>query len=403
MAKPGDTVRYLNSTGGGVITKIEGKMAYVDDNGFETPVLLKELVVVLPAGHEPPTKGARLMFDQKAFDTGREDVKEDPKEERKRKEASHLSVRDALAAAGEKVVEQELPEEETDHGEKLNIVLAFEPTDLKNLGQSRFNAVLVNDSNYRLSFVFLGRGGDSHGWETIYASELPANESMDVAVFTHETLGRIERVAVQFVAWKKDKTFSMKAPVSVSRRLDLTKFHKLHCFRPGVYFDDPVIEIPIVSDDVAVRPLEVDAGEVEASMGGAPVKPGRKDARRDAERLAEKYRVDAPRKPKPHDDASNPHKLLPLVEVDLHIGELTDTTSGMQPADMLGMQLDEVRKVMKAHCRRKGQKIVFIHGKGEGVLRKSVLALLKKEYPACELQDASFREYGFGATLVTVH
>lgn len=40
MAKIGDTVRFLNTTGGGKITKIEGKMAYVDEDGFETPVLL---------------------------------------------------------------------------------------------------------------------------------------------------------------------------------------------------------------------------------------------------------------------------------------------------------------------------------------------------------------------------
>ena len=70
---------------------------------------------------------------------------------------------------------------------------------------------------------------------------------------------------------------------------------------------------------------------------------------------------------------------------------------------MLNLQLDTVRKTMSQHSRRKGQKIVFIHGKGEGVLRKAVLELLKKEYPKAELQDASFREYGFGATLVTIH
>ena len=58
---------------------------------------------------------------------------------------------------------------------------------------------------------------------------------------------------------------------------------------------------------------------------------------------------------------------------------------------------------MTQHLRRKGQKIVFIHGKGEGVLRKAVIELLKKDYPKAELQDASFREYGFGATLVTIH
>ena len=37
MAKIGDTVRFLNSVGGGKITRIEDKIAYVDDGGFETP------------------------------------------------------------------------------------------------------------------------------------------------------------------------------------------------------------------------------------------------------------------------------------------------------------------------------------------------------------------------------
>ena len=36
--KTGDTVRYLNSVGGGKIVKISGNMAYVDEDGFETPV-----------------------------------------------------------------------------------------------------------------------------------------------------------------------------------------------------------------------------------------------------------------------------------------------------------------------------------------------------------------------------
>jgi dsDNA-specific endonuclease/ATPase MutS2 len=58
---------------------------------------------------------------------------------------------------------------------------------------------------------------------------------------------------------------------------------------------------------------------------------------------------------------------------------------------------------MQSHSKRIGQKIVFIHGKGDGVLRKAVLDLLRKSYPKAELQDASFAEYGFGATLVTIH
>ena len=52
---------------------------------------------------------------------------------------------------------------------------------------------------------------------------------------------------------------------------------------------------------------------------------------------------------------------------------------------------------------KKGQKIVFIHGKGDGVLRKAILQELKYKYKNYESQDASFREYGFGATMVIIH
>ena len=45
---------------------------------------------------------------------------------------------------------------------------------------------------------------------------------------------------------------------------------------------------------------------------------------------------------------------------------------------------------------------VFIHGKGEGVLRTALEKELKTTYKnQCRFQDASFREYGFGATMIT--
>ena len=47
-----------------------------------------------------------------------------------------------------------------------------------------------------------------------------------------------------------------------------------------------------------------------------------------------------------------------------------------------------------------GVKIVFIHGKGEGVLRHAVIHELNYRYKNCSYQDASFQEYGYGATQV---
>ncbi|MPN20443.1 hypothetical protein SDC9_167822 [bioreactor metagenome] len=91
-----------------------------------------------------------------------------------------------------------------------------------------------------------------------------------------------------------------------------------------------------------------------------------------------------------------------MIEVDLHINELLDSTTGLSNADMLQVQLDKFHAVIEENKNRKGQKIVFIHGKGEGVLRKELEKLLKTRYKSYYFQDASFREYGFGATMVTI-
>lgn len=384
MVKKGDTVRFLNTTGGGTVTRVDGKIVYVEENGFETPVLASEVVVVMPAGHQSDTRGATLMFDQKAFDAAQARVPETPGKPQTENEAR------SGAESGPQPV---LPGEDGPDGDKINIIMAFEPSDLRHIDKASFNMVLVNDSFYTLSFIVMRRADDERGWNSLYEGIVNPNEMIDIAQFTHENLHEIERVAVQCFAYKRGREFEMHRPMGCSRRLDLTKFHKVHCFRPGAFFDNPVIEVPFISDSKPVADLPTAEERNDEGL---------------AETLMKKYsrelrEKDKPKGKKKNDDAANPHKLLPLIEVDLHISELTDTTAGMEAKDMLAMQLDEVRRTMKQNSRRVGQKIVFIHGKGEGVLRKEVLALLHKEYPKAELQDASFREYGFGATLVTVH
>lgn len=319
------------------------------------------------------------MFDQKAFDAGR--VVEEPQ--------SSEPVRTPEP-------EKELPVEETRHGDIPSILLAFEPENVKKLANTRFTGVLVNDSNYYIDFTFLKRSSEDRGWELVFNGTVNPNELIDLVVLTHEELPDYGKVALQGVAYKKDKVFSIIPPLNVTRKLDLTKFHKFHCFHQSKYFDTPVIEFPLVAAGDSVTQLEIDPQKLEEGIKSVPDKNLAKE-------LGKKYKVGSNHENQGSSRQDNPFKKLPLIEVDLHIGELTDTLAGMEAKDMLELQLGEVRKTMNAHSRRKGQKIVFIHGKGEGVLRKAVLELLKKEYPKAELQDASFREYGFGATLVTIH
>lgn len=386
----GDRVRFLNAVGGGVVARIDGQIAYVtDEDGFDTPIPVKELVVVLPAGHkdggDPYASGAKLMFDQRAVDA----VKA---RDHKERHADDLT-KDTTPAPPEP---PRIPVEETAHGEKISLSLAFEPSDLKRLSESSFAAVLVNDSNYFLYFTFMRRDDSDRAWTVVYQGEVEPNMVVDLANFSHSDLPNLSRLALQCVAYKRDKPFELKAPVNVELRLDTTKFYKLHCFRPGLYFDSPVLEIPVLSADKpsASARAATPARRDEDALNEAAVKE-----------LNAKYNADRPQRRRRDEKKpeQNPHKLLPLQEIDLHIGELVDTTAGMDNASMLDLQLTTAKKVMRQHEKRIGQKIVFIHGKGDGVLRDRLRTMLRRDYPKAELQDASFREYGFGATLVTIH
>lgn len=225
----------MNAVGGGKVIRVEGRIAYVDDDGFETPVQVSDLVVVLPAGHVDDTPG-RKMFDQKAFDVGRGEERE-------------TIVRDSVPPTSKTVSEPEndFPVEETEYGDDMTVILAFEPENVKDLSNTTFNAVIVNDSNYFLDYQLLRRDRES-GWIAVGRGTAAPNEIVDLARYTLQSVGLLERVVFQAIAYKKDKPFEIKMPLSVSRKIDLSKFYKLHCFRPGVYFDTPVLEVPLLAE-----------------------------------------------------------------------------------------------------------------------------------------------------------
>ncbi|MCM1452872.1 MAG: DUF2027 domain-containing protein, partial [Clostridium sp.] len=275
----------------------------------------------------------------------------------------------------------EPPFVETAEGEKLNVVLAYEAADLKTISRTTYDAYLVNDSNYSLYFTYLTRSDDEKEWTARYAGMVEPATQVWLGEVQPEDLAEMDRVAVQYIPFKADKPFALKAAACVEQRLDATKFFKLHCFRPNPYFDAPVIAIDIVRNDLPQRPMDIDYAALEKSM--------KQKANAD-KRLAAPMRK---AKPQRHPDE---------IVVDLHIDELLDNKAGLSEADMLNLQVDKFREVMDANLRRHGQKIIFIHGKGEGVLRKAILKELAYRYKGHQAQDASFREYGFGATQVTI-
>lgn len=350
--KTGDTVRFLNATGGGVVTRIDQKnnLVYVEDaDGFEVPALIREVVVI-----------------QNVSDTTNVPKKDFGAKKETAPDAAPVEV---------KIEKKPEPVVETAEGDKLAASLAFFPVDIKQLQTTSYECYLVNDSNYFLFYNFIIGERDTR--KSIAYGQIEPNTQEMLVDVSKDDLNDWERLQVQIIAFKQDKVYPQQSVIDTTIRLNAVKFYKLHSFTENEYFDEPSMLVDLVMEKEKQVLSTVSADEIRESILTKEESPKR------------------PRIVKKSDKKE-------VIEVDLHINNLLETTAGMSNADMLQYQLDKFHTVLEESKNKKGQKIVFIHGKGEGVLRKEIEKELKTKYKGYYFQDASFREYGFGATMVII-
>ncbi|WP_219548226.1 Smr/MutS family protein [Gramella sp. MT6] len=94
-------------------------------------------------------------------------------------------------------------------------------------------------------------------------------------------------------------------------------------------------------------------------------------------------------------------KGAPPMEVDLHINQLVKSSRGMANHEILNLQLDTARHKLEFAMQKRIQKVVFIHGVGEGVLKMELEYLLGR-YSNIKFYDADYQKYGLGATEVYI-
>ena len=357
--KIGDKVRFLSEVGGGRVTGFQGKdiVLVEDEDGFDIPMPVRECVVIETDDYNIPTPASKAAAQKK--------------KEAERPVQSEAKIEKPEISA--------YRQPETRTGNLLNVFLAFVPVDIKAVSTTPFEAYLVNDSNYYLYYTYLSAEGNA--WTMRSHGVVEPNMKYLLEEFEKSELNDHERVCIQFIAFKDRTSFVLKPAVSMELRIDTVKFYKLHTFQPCDFFETPALLYDVVRDDRLVRQVYVSAEDLQ-------------DA------LMKKKTVDAP-SPKPKTKPEKKGK-NDVVEVDLHIDALLDDTRGMSNTEMLQYQLGKFREVMEQYKNKREQRIVFIHGKGDGVLRRALLDELKRKYPACKAQDASFQEYGFGATMVTI-
>jgi len=392
--KIGDKVRFLNEVGGGTIAGFEGKNIVLveDQDGFEVPMLCSQVVVI------ETNENNRVI---------------------KKKEAEPPAVRiledDAWDDPADRPIAYKPKAQERKGGELLNVCLAFVPEDSRELTSTRFEAYLINDSNYYVSATFANNEGSA--WHLRWQGTIEPNTKQLLETFDRSDLNDLERLSVHLITWKQDKPYMMKPVVGVELRLDTVKFYKLHVFQPSPFFREPALVYDIVRDDRPIKQVFVEAEELLDAMREpvpevlpqeeeeTPVPQRTRAEEREALKAAKRALKEEAKVQREKEREKDRGKELGkdgIIEVDLHINALLDHTEGLSSSVLLNTQLTEFRIMMDRNMKKKGQRIVFIHGKGDGVLREAIIKELRFRYRNCTYEDASFQRYGFGATMVTI-
>lgn len=347
----GDTVRFLNTVGGGIVKGFQDKNIIIveDEHGFDFPILINECIVV----------GAS----------------ENEKLENVKVEEENLQAKSVDNAPHVTDISDDEPVE-TLEGEKITTALVYLPTDIKSLNNTSFECFFVNDSNYYLYVNYMSR--KNNAWKSRYNGLIEPNTKLFFEEFDKSQLNDLEQICVQYVAFKHNKNYAYKSPVSVELRIDIVKFYKLHSFKENDYFNDDAMVYYISKRDIPEREMLITSEDIQQSI-------------REKDTPSRRPRIQKIVKKKED-----------VLEIDLHINQLLDTTAGMSNKEMLDYQMSKFREVMNENKKNKNKKIVFIHGKGDGILKMEILKAIRIEYKKAYTQDASFQEYGYGATMVTI-
>lgn len=346
----GDKVRFLNDVGGGTVLRIEGKTVFVaDDDGFEIPSHIGDLVVVdgvkennFPA---PPTR-VSTSNDVKQSQTTSNDFK--PSQPREAHQTSE--ARDAT-------------------GDSYELMLAFlAPKDDKT------DLYLLNDSTYRAHYLvgMYERDGQvqplAHGIMEPDSKELL--KTLNLSELREVRTLRVQVLLCKNISYKPCDL----APADVE--LNPIKFFKQGAFSESEFFDENALIYRVFSS-------ESEEKEKLGSLSAEEI------------RQAMLQKNDEP--PKPPAAAPSPEP----EEVDLHAEMLVADPGKLQAGELLELQMARFTATLENALKsgRKG-KMVFIHGIGSGKLKQELRNSLTRSYPQLHYQDASFREYGYGATMV---
>jgi len=349
MLTVGDKVKFLDATGGGIVSKvIDSRMVQVKmEDGFEIPTLASELIKI-----EPSTPAGRFF-------------------------EPHYDV-----ALPEKVIDEGIPEDDrmrplpdsmVRERKSEEIFLAYVPQDQKWLITGLIDIYLLNNSSYDVLYNIFSLNQYGHYEGKDYGSLFP-DAKLLITTINREELTQWTEGSIQFL-FHRQKVDAVLPPFNSDFSVDGKRF-----FKEANYRYHPVIQ----SKGLVVRVLSLTGYfHREDKVEPGPEAPESTPAT-EKDELIGRYLV-APRE----------------AEVDLHIHELVDDPVNMEKGEILDFQKSYFRRCLNSAISNHFLKVIFIHGTGNGVLKKELINEMGN-YPGLDFFDAPLSKYGVGAIEVRI-
>lgn len=336
----GDIVRYLNAVGGGTITKV------INSNLVE---------ITDDSGFNIPVRTEELVLIE------RPEVK--------------LPIETIKIQPEAKNTHEEIIEEiEGNDNPHLFIAFVRNPKETTN-----FDTYIINDSNFNILFVLSQKN------ETILtkiaSGDLEPNTKEFICTITIDEIHNYETLHFLGICYKQ-KPFEQQKNIDYSIKLPSVKFYKPGVFVVNDFFDEDAYVIDfydakkekIEEERTALRNIQID--NVQKIVNEKDTIPFKK---------------------------TQQNKSNKIKEVDLHINEIIEDTTGMLPSQILDLQLKTFEEKLAEAISEQCEKVVFIHGVGNGILKAKLRGRLDRDYPQLFYQDADYQKYKVGATLVYLH
>lgn len=354
--KIGDKVNFLSTVGGGKVTKIiDSRMVMVEiEGGFEIPTLISDLVLdyrTMPA----PSK------QQQTVDKVQKEVQGQQLLQQEQAEAARKSGLRRFAK----------------EAEKEGVYMAFVPHEQQWLLTGPLDVVLVNHTPYEMLYTFTIKEEDK--FVNVDFGQVDKYEKIVIETISRDDLEYWLNGVVQAIL-TAESSDCVLLPLNAPFSLRTGRFLKEGSYVTSGILGEKSVMI-CLSELLALKHGDSDFTKILKEGVGAQAAAKtlvKQEAPIDKHKVAQGEAI-----------------------VDLHIGELVDNILGLSSHDMFNIQKDYFRKMLDSAIAADYNKVTFIHGVGNGVLKNAIIEELQ-HYHNTENRMASIAKFGVGAIDVII-